>query len=93
MVTGIEICNQHMPGVWNGCVYDQGWADVLGIEDSSAETLNMVEKEKMKDIIDIPHLEDPSILLGLGSSYPLFASSDDLAVPESRPKWFTKVPA
>ena len=58
-----------MPDICNRCARDQSWADVLGIEDSSAETLNALEKENMKDVIDIPHLQDPPILPDIGSSY------------------------
>ncbi len=34
----------------------------LNLKDSSAETLNVLEKKRMKDVIDIPHLEDSPIL-------------------------------
>lgn len=77
----------------SGITSNQSWADVLGIEDSSAETLHVLEKEKMKDVIDIPHLKNPPILPDSRSSYPSPAPSNDLLIPEGRPKRITKVPA
>ncbi len=46
----------------SGLKNHQSSADVLKIEDSLAESLNVSENEKMNDVIDIPHLEDLPIL-------------------------------
>ena len=70
---------------------DQGWAHILEIDDSSADALNVLEKEKMKDIIDILHLEDPCILSVLRASCWSPTQSDDLQVPENPTKQITKV--
>lgn len=49
------------------------------------------KKKLMKNIIDIPHLQDPTILLVIGSAYQSSLPSDHLSVPEGRPKKITKV--
>ncbi len=89
----IEIHNQQMPNICNRCARDQSWTDVLRIKHSSAKTLNVLAKKKIKDVIDISHLEDLPILPESRFSYPSPAPSDDFSIPEGRPKRITKVPA
>lgn len=78
----------------SGITSDQGRAKVLGIQDSSTETLNVQDKDRFKEVTVTPHLEGPPSSPELGSSsYPSPVPSDDLPVHESRPKRTTRVPA
>lgn len=76
-----------------GITSDQGWADLLGIDDNSVEISHVLEKEKMQDTIDIPPPQDSPITPDLRPSYLSRAPFDDIPIPKSRPKRITRVPA
>ncbi len=77
----------------SGITNNQGWTDILGIEDGLAETLNVSESNKkhIKDISNILPPQNSPKLPDLGPSYPSPTPSNDVLISESWPKRIIKV--
>lgn len=77
----------------SGTTSEQGWAEVLGIQDSSTETSTMLEKDKVIDVTDLPHPEGPPSSPELESLHPSPEPPEDPPAKDLRPKRITKIPA
>lgn len=62
---------------------DQGQAEILGIEDSSAEILYISDKEKINNVPNIATPQNHFISSNLGPSYSSLTLSDDVSIPDS----------
>lgn len=79
----------------SGITSNQDWADILGIENSSIEILNVFKsnKEQIKDISDNLPPQSPPILPNLRFSYLSLAFSDNILILESQLKRIIKIPS